>query len=295
MTAVGEDPLTPENNGETMILDRRSAVLMADALRKHLLLHQQMGIVSYPQTEVLQRFLHPPKRRPTRLDTRSLPSAVGTPPLRNEPSRKSVSVRAQKVEAQGDLNRELTACSNCALAETRLAQVLAQGKKGARLLIVGDYARVAAGGGSLFGRAEDELLWKMMQAIKLGPADVYVTNVVKCTPSEQHAPLHEHEQACQGYLHREIALVQPKVILAMGMSAARAILGVEDSVFRLRGRLLPTRFLGRSGESIPVMVSFHPQFLLEQPAMKKAAWQDLQIVQRQLLMASNAGKPGVMG
>ncbi len=291
MTAIEQDFSTPVKNGDKVALDRRSAVLLADALRKHLLLHQQMGIGSYPRTEALQPFLRARRRRSAQVPLRPQSSAAVTPASRKTPSRKPVPVTPQKNELQSDLNRELTGCSGCGLAESRRAQVLAQGKKGARLLIVGDYARGTADDDSLFGRAEDALLWKMMQAIKLGPADVYVTNVVKCTPGDVSPPALENEQACQGYLHREIALVQPRIILAMGMSAARAILGVDGSVFRLRGRLHPTRFLGRLGAPIPLMVSFHPQFLLEQPAMKKAAWQDLQIVQRYLQLA---GKPGAI-
>ena len=288
MTRLGQESPIPEKNGATIPLDRESAVLLTEALRKHLLLHQQMGMGSYPRTEALAQFLHGRNRRRTaRVGGGAQPAVAAESLSRKEPVRKPVSGPPQKIELQSDLRRELRACSGCGLADARRAQVLAQGKKEARLLIVGDYARTTVGDDTLFGEAEDALLWKMMQAIKLGPADIYVTNVVKCTPSEMPAPSLEHEQACQGFLHREIALVQPRILLAMGMSAARAILGGDGSVFRLRGRMHPTRFLGRSGEPIPLMVSFHPQFLLEQPAMKKAAWQDLQIVQRYLLSAGN--------
>jgi DNA polymerase len=164
---------------------------------------------------------------------------------------------------------------------------LGRGKADARLLIVGEYPRGSDAGQWSFGKEEDELLWKMMQAIGLGPKDVYLTNVVKCSPSGEQHPLAEHELACQGYLFQEIAQVQPAVILAMGKAAARAILGSDVSLFRLRGRLHATRFTGATGAPIPVMISFHPGFLLEQPAMKRAAWQDLQIVQRQLQQAES--------
>ncbi len=111
-------------------------------------------------------------------------------------------------------------------------------------------------------------------------------------PPGELLPQIEQEQACQGYLYQEIAQVQPSVILAMGKEAARAILGSDVSIFRLRGRLHSTRFAGEAGHAIPVMISFHPGFLLEQPGMKRAAWQDLQIVQRLL---QQTGKTGVGG
>ncbi|MGD9950309.1 MAG: uracil-DNA glycosylase [Desulfobulbus sp.] len=291
MTAAEQGKSLPEIPGEARLPDQRSVVLLAEALRKHLLLHQQMGIHRYPRSEALEQFIHQPRRRrPTQAPARRPPVSSAASSPRNEPINKSVPATPKTAERRADLNRELAACSGCNLATSHGARILGRGKEGAGVLIVGDYARSVAGESDdcLFGRAEDELLWKMMQAINLGPGDVYVTNVVKCSPIGGATPAIENEQACLDYLHREIALVQPKIILAMGLSATRAILGAEASVFRCRGRLHLSRFLGKAGAPIPVIVSFHPQLLLEQPAMKKAAWQDLQKVQWQLQAASKA-------
>lgn len=292
MTTAEWGESIPERAGEAKIPDQHSAVLLADALRKHLLLHQQMGIESYPLNRELQQFLHPQRRGPFPAPARPQPSSAGAASAsRKQRLDQAVPPPPPTGERQVDLSRDLAGCTSCELSTARNAQVLGQGNIGAGLLIVGDYARSGKetdGAACLFGRAEDELLWKMMQAIGLGPGDVYVTNVVKCSPSGELVPTIENEQACRGYLHREIALVQPKIILAMGMSAARAVLGTETPVSRLRGRLHPSPFTGSSGRPIQVMVSFHPRLLLEQPAMKKGAWHDLQIVQQELRAALKA-------
>lgn len=266
-------------------VDRASAVRLASALRTQLQLHQQMGILRYQRTQELHTFLHP-KAQPPKMIQREpssrfsmpaaekgriiIPAAIDLPPV---PS-----------ERLPDVYRDIGACGQCALASARSGQVLGQGKVASRLCVVGDYCEHAPETGTniLFGVAEDALLWKMMQAIGLGREDVYVTNVVKCVPAAGAAPERTCEQSCQSFLQREIALVQPRMILAMGEIAARAMLGTEGSVVRLRGRWHPSRFQDGSGKAIPVMVSLHPRYLLAQPAMKKAAWQDLQAVQRQL-------------
>jgi DNA polymerase len=277
----------PEGSGPP---DQRSAVVLAVALRKHLLLHQQMGLNSYPLSQELEHFIQP-RRRPVAARPQPAPTVVAIP-SEKAPARQSLPAALPDTERQEDIRRDLAGCTDCGLSAARSSQVLGQGDIGAGLLIVGDYPRVETetDAASLFGGEEDALLWKMMQAIGLGPKDVYVTNAVKCRPTGGQAPSIENEQACQAYLQREIALVRPRIILAMGVAATRALLGTDASVFRLRGRLHPSRFVRRSGAPIPVMVSFHPRLLLDQPAMKKAAWQDLQIVQRQLKAAMGAAR-----
>ena len=267
--------------GAAQPLNRQIAVYLAGALRKHLLLHQQVGIGNYGQSEVIDRFLRPQRQPAVKAPARAPGQSPALAPGK-ESAKKRPAAIGQSVEQVADVMQDVQTCAGCYLAATAL-RVPGQGKKGARLLIVGDSPQSAAQGTVLFGQAEDQLLWKMMQAIGLHPGDVYVTNVVKCCPGEDASPSGASEQACRGYLYREIAAVQPRVILAMGGVAARAVLGSEVSVFRLRGRLHATRFIDAFGAPIPVMVSFHPRFLLEQPKMKKASWQDLQIVQRQLL------------
>lgn len=268
-------------------VDRATAVLLAAALRTHLQLHRQMGIQSYPLTPALHAFLHPKPQRPEQ--------SSGPPrPRRPKPAADQVSQATSTAAATPpapsdhfpDLYRDIDACRRCALASTRIGQASGQGKVSSPLCVVGDYCRrggaADASEDCIFGAEEDALLWKMMQAIGMGREDVYVTNVVKCVPQPDAVPTLSCEQSCQGFVQREISLVQPRLILAMGEAAARAVLGVGGSVLRLRGRLHPSRFRDGSGGIVSVMVSLHPRYLLEQPAMKRAAWEDLQIVQRHL-------------
>lgn len=266
-------------------LDQGSAVVLATALRAYLQLHRQMGIDRYPATPALRAFLQP--RHQAALVRKPGPAA--TPPSRPPVARPAVTGSAvlPAGDTLGAVGREIEACGLCSRGGAAESRLIGQGPVGAPLLVLGDFCSEAATAGKVFGVEEDALLWKMMQAIALGPEAVYCTNVLKCPCPEGAQPL--AEQACLGYLQREIALVQPRVLLAMGTVAARVALGREVSLVRVRGRLHRSRFVDRAGQPILVMVSFHPRSLLEQPAMKKAAWQDLLLVQRQLSSAPGAG------
>lgn len=283
----------PVTNPQQPSIDQASAVALAVALRACLQLHRQMGIDCYPATPELRNFLQP--RRPAPPGT---PARTATPP----PARPAVvrpAVTAPPSLPADDhldkVNSEINACRLCSLGEGKVVRRSGQGPLGAPLLVLGDCCGdAAAGEETVFGVEEDALLWKMMQAIGLGSESVYRTNVCKCPCAE--AEQAHGEQVCQGYLQREVTLVQPRVVLAMGAVAARAALGREVSLLRVRGRLHPSRFVDRSGQPLKVMVSFHPRSLLEQPAMKKAAWQDLQELQRHLSLlvgqAPGAGPGG---
>ncbi len=272
-------PTDPVTKSQQPSIDQASAVALAVALRACLQLHRQMGIDCYPATPELRNFLQ--SRRPALPGT---PARTGAPPPPRPAVVRPPVTAPPSLPADDHLDKltsEINACRLCSLGEEKVVRRCGQGPLGAPLLVLGDCCGdAAAEEGVVFGVEEDALLWKMMQAIGLGPESVYRTNVCKCVCAE--AELAQGEQACQGYLQREVALVQPRIVLAMGAAAARAALGREVSLLRVRGRLHPSRFVDRSGQPLMVMVSFHPRSLLEQPAMKKAAWQDLQAVQRHL-------------
>lgn len=272
------------------LLDQSSAVALATALRACLRLHRQMGIECYPATPGLRAFL-----QPCRQGAAAKPVVAAAPPSRPAAASAAVTV-APALPADDHLDmvrREIEACALCPRGEATATRLPGQGPVGAPLLVLGDYCGEVTAAGMVFGAEEDALLWKMMQAIGLGPESVYCTNVLKCPCAEAMKPL--GEQACLGYVQREIALVQPRLLLAMGAVAARAALGREVSLVRVRGRLHPSRFVDRAGHPLLVMVSFHPRSLLEQPGMKKAAWQDLQEVQRKLATHALTGHPPVSG
>lgn len=260
----------------------RSAVLaFASCIRTWLRFHQQSGIEYYPLIPGLQQILTRKQEKPGTagcLEREPQPLS----PLRAD---KALPLRTVALADQpASVQRDIEDCRGCALSAARQGQVLGVGTVTARLLIIGDYSSQGAefSAATLFGTTEDAMLWNMMRAIGLTPAEVYVTNTVKCCPQPALQPGAESEERCRVYLRREIELVRPRLICAMGEAAAHAVLGGSEPVVRLRGRFHAYQCGGETGHRIPVMVTFHPRFLLKCAEMKKAAWQDLQMIQRRL-------------
>jgi DNA polymerase len=132
----------------------------------------------------------------------------------------------------------------------------------------------------LFGPAEDQMLRRMITAMELVPAEVYLTNCVKCSPGGDAVPDTHCLQRCASFLAREISAVDPQVICAMGEEAARMLTGSQEPLSRFRGRFARCR-CDPSSRAV-VMPTFHPRFLLQHPEMKKATWRDLLAVKQRL-------------
>jgi DNA polymerase len=244
-------------------------------------MHQQLGIGDYPLTPELRACL---AKKGKNQQVVASPTHV-LQPLPPPPSALPQSAAAAEFpDRRASLNREIAGCGLCALVARRQGQVMGAGTAAARLLIIGDYSQQTDGfsPNTLFGAAEDAMLWKMMGAIGLVPDEVYVTNAVKCCPQVAQPPEQESALRCLAYLRREIELIRPQIICAMGEVAAHAVLGVSEPVVRLRGRFHRYAYGGETDDRIQVMVTFHPRFLLEYGDMKPAAWKDLQMIQRQL-------------
>ena len=124
------------------------------------------------------------------------------------------------------------------------------------------------------GRA-GELLTQIIEAVELQRDDVFIANVVKCRPPQNRKPLPDEIAACSTYLERQIELVRPGVLVALGATAAEAMLRVKKSLTELRGRV-------HSYRGIPLVVTYHPAALLRNPNWKKPTWDDIRIA-RQLL------------
>jgi DNA polymerase len=120
-----------------------------------------------------------------------------------------------------------------------------------------------------------ELLNEILSAIELPRESVYITNVVKCRPPQNRKPLPDEIAACLPFLFRQLQLIRPKVIVAMGGTAAEALLGVKKSLGELRGKV-------HRLDGIPLVVTYHPAALLRNPNWKKPTWDDVRIA-RQLL------------
>ena len=146
----------------------------------------------------------------------------------------------------------------------------------ARLVLVGEGpgANEDAQGIPFVGQAGN-LLNGILEAIEVPRESVYITNIVKCRPPQNRKPLPDEIAACIPYLHRQLEIIQPKVILALGSTAAEAMLGVRKSLGELRNKV-------HTYNGIPLVVTYHPAALLRNPNWKKPTWDDVRIV-RQLL------------
>jgi len=177
-----------------------------------------------------------------------------------------------------ELRNAVAGCQACDLHATRTQTVFGVGDENASLMIIGEApgADEDRQGEPFVGRA-GQLLTAMLEAIGLGRGQVYIANVIKCRPPGNRDPHVEEAAACQPYLHRQIELLQPRLILSVGRVSAHNLLGTEESVGRLRGRT--HRF--EPGD-IPLIVTYHPAYLLRRPQEKAKAWQDLQAAYRVL-------------
>jgi uracil-DNA glycosylase len=176
-------------------------------------------------------------------------------------------------------------CTRCKLhAQGRTQVVFGVGNPSADLMFVGEApgADEDAQGIPFVGRA-GQLLTKMIEAMGFSRDDVYIANVLKCRPPGNRNPEPDEIAMCQPFLFRQLASIQPKVVIALGAFAARTLLETQDPISRLRGRV----FDYRGAKLIP---TFHPSFLLRSPGYKREAWDDLKkalaILGRQLPGAS---------
>lgn len=170
----------------------------------------------------------------------------------------------------------VSSCRRCILCEERHNTVFGEGDIHAELMFVGegpgqDEDRT---GRPFVGRA-GQLLDKMITAMTYRREEVYIANVVKCRPPRNRVPSPDEALACIGYLRRQIELVRPKVIVALGGTALSFLLGESASITRMRGNWM-------TFEGIPVMPTFHPAYLLRQEAAKRDCWHDLQLVMKAL-------------
>jgi DNA polymerase len=166
---------------------------------------------------------------------------------------------------------QVLSCTRCALHKQRTQAVFGVGDRQARWLVVGEGpgADEDRQGEPFVGRA-GKLLNNMLLAIGLKREEVYIANIVKCRPPNNREPTPEEAAACAPYLARQIELIRPGIILAVGRIAAQNLLKSDRPVGSLRGRRFEYEHTG-----IPVVVTYHPAYLLRSPQEKRRAWQDL--------------------
>ncbi|HEY5634808.1 MAG TPA: uracil-DNA glycosylase [Burkholderiaceae bacterium] len=172
------------------------------------------------------------------------------------------------------LRQAVASCRACALCQTRTQTVFGVGPEQARWMIVGEApgADEDARGEPFVGQA-GKLLDDMLAAAGRSRArDVYIANVLKCRPPGNRDPLPEEVASCAPMLRRQVELVDPRVIVVVGRFAAQALLGTDASIASLRARVHGYRLADRV---VPVVVSYHPAYLLRNPPEKAKAWADL--------------------
>ena len=178
---------------------------------------------------------------------------------------------ASTTDSWDALQAEVANCTKCALCTTRTQTVFGSGNKQADWMLVGEAP----------GQHEDEqglpfvgnaglLLTEMLRAIGLTREEVFITNILKCRPPNNRDPLADEVESCNDYLQRQQKLIQPKIILAVGRIAAQTLLKTDEPLARLRGKV-------HTFNNTPVVVVYHPAYLLRSLPEKRKAWLDLQL------------------
>lgn len=185
------------------------------------------------------------------------------------------------------LKSKVAACTACALHSGRTQTVFGVGNPRADWMFVGEGPGQEEDrrGEPFVGRA-GKLLDAMLKAMNLDRTTVYIANIVKCRPPDNRNPGLEEAAACMPYLKRQIELIAPRLIVALGAVAAQRLLETDRAVGALRGGLHTAPEL-----KPPVLVTYHPAYLLRSPGQKRKAWEDLQRAMREMDAMRQAGKP----
>ena len=178
-----------------------------------------------------------------------------------------------------ELQASVAGCTRCPLHKSRTQTVFGVGNRHADWMIIGEApgAEEDRRGEPFVGRA-GKLLDEMLRAVGLDRGTVFITNILKCRPPGNRDPAADEAAACRDYLERQIEMIKPRLVLAVGRIAAQQLLHTDSPLGRLRGRAHSLT----SGQ-VPLVVTYHPAYLLRSPSQKRKVWEDLclarQIVQ----------------
>jgi DNA polymerase len=172
-----------------------------------------------------------------------------------------------------EVRRELGECTRCKLHLTRRQIVFGEGSEKAQLVFIGEGPGQDEDrqGRPFVGKA-GQLLTRIISAIGLRREEVYITNIIKCRPPHNRNPQQEEIATCEPFLNKQLEIIQPKVICALGTFAAQTLLKTDEKISQLRGRFFSCR-------GIKVMPTYHPAFLLRNPHKKREVWEDMQKIQ----------------
>jgi uracil-DNA glycosylase family 4 len=239
-----------------------------EQLKEHLRFAQELGVAGVSRDPLWR--------------TRQRETTMATAPTKEEPlvaeiaalaaEVRPLTIRLTAADALAGVRADIGDCTRCKLHKGRTQIVFGVGNPEAELMFVGE----APGrdedlqGFPFVGRA-GQLLTKIIEAIALTREDVYIANVIKCRPPENRNPEPDEVETCEPFLFRQIDIIKPKVIVALGKFGAQTLLRTLDPISRLRGRV----FDYRGAKLIP---TFHPAYLLRNPSSKREVWEDMKLV-----------------
>jgi uracil-DNA glycosylase family 4 len=213
---------------------------------------------------------------------RSVLAELTKDPVSN-PIEENVPIMVESISIPSDFKTldeialHISSCRNCPLAQTRANTVPGEGNTiSPDIMFIGEGPGVDedAQGRPFVGKA-GQLLTKMIEAMGYQREQVFITNVVKCRPPNNRAPLPEEMEKCLPYLQQQIGLIKPRIIIGLGATAIKGLLGKTAGITRLRGTW-------QDYSGIKLMPTFHPTYLLRDPSKKKVVWEDLQLVLKEL-------------
>jgi uracil-DNA glycosylase len=244
-------------------------------LKEHLVFASELGVEGISTDPSWRRRAgEPPEHQPA--EQKQHQPAEQRP----DPSTARTFLKMAPADALKEVRADIGDCTRCKLHQLGRRQIVfGVGNPEADLMFVGEApgADEDVKGEPFVGRA-GQLLTKIIEAIDLQREDVYIANVIKCRPPQNRNPEQDEVDTCEPFLFRQIDIVKPKVIVALGTFAARTLLRTSDPISRLRGRIYDYR----GAKLIP---TFHPAFLLRNPASKREVWEDMKVV-RELLKSA---------
>jgi len=208
------------------------------------------------------------------IDHLRIPGPTADTGLVEEEARGTIVAAGSKREELARIQATLGDCTRCKLHTTRRNIVFGVGDPEADLMFIGEApgADEDVQGEPFVGRA-GQLLTRIIQAMKLRREDVYIANIIKCRPPNNRNPEPDEIEACEPFLFRQLDVIQPLVIVALGKYACQTLLRTTEPISRLRGKLFEFR-------DALLMPTFHPSYLLRNPAAKREVWRDMQEVMR---------------
>ena len=248
------------------------------ALRQQLESLEAAGVRQLPKPASPPRMASGGRQPPVHPQEADAPrSGVAALAAAMDPTIVDATVDADAAPTLAVLQQQVALCTRCGeLAATRTQTVFGVGNPGARLCFLGEApgADEDRQGEPFVGRA-GQLLNKILEACRLQREDVYILNILKCRPPGNRNPAPDEAQNCRPFLDRQLELIAPEFMCCLGSVAAQNLLGTTETIGRLRGRVHAYR-------GIRVVCTYHPAYLLRNPAAKKQTWDDMKLLMREM-------------